>query len=304
LIRGGSGTGNANGGVGISTTGGSSDTSFAGPGIVAAGGGSTSNSGGIGVIAIGGESILGASGIGVQGVGGGSIFTQGSGGTGLFGLGGTGYGAGNHAGDGVAGILATGLGGAENGRGGYFVGNVEVVGTLDVIGSKNFKIDHPLDPENKYLYHAAIESSEVLNIYSGNVTTDGQGFAVITLPDWFEAVNRDFRYQLTSIGVPSQGLYIAEKINNGQFKIAGGQPGMEVSWQVTGARSDAAMRKHPFKLEEKKPLSERGTYLSPEAFDQPEERGSAWARYPQTMQQLKQQRLEAEQTRKQKAVDR
>src|ERR1044072_7708781 len=76
---------------------------------------------------------------------------------------------------------------------------VSIPGNLKVTGSKNFRIDHPLDPENRYLYHAAIESAEVLNLYTGNVITDKKGQAIVTLPDWFEAINQDFRYQLTEI---------------------------------------------------------------------------------------------------------
>jgi hypothetical protein len=58
---------------------------------------------------------------------------------------------------------------------------------------------------------------------------------------------------------------------------------MKVSWQVTGVRSDKTMLKHPFKAVENKSLRERGTYLTPEAFDQPEERGIMWSRYPELM---------------------
>ena len=68
---------------------------------------------------------------------------------------------------------------------GYFDGNIEVTGT--VFGSaKDFKIDHPLDPANKYLVHTSVESSEMMNIYTGNVTTDELGIATVTLPDWFK----------------------------------------------------------------------------------------------------------------------
>ena len=36
-------------------------------------------------------------------------------------------------------------------------------------GAKGFAIDHPVDPGGKFLYHLAVESSEMLNSYSGNV---------------------------------------------------------------------------------------------------------------------------------------
>src|SRR5205085_12400073 len=101
-------------------------------------------------------------------------------------------------------------------------------GSLSVSGTKNFKIDHPLDPENKYLYHAAIESSEVLNIYSGNVTTDENGDATVFLPEWFEALNRDFRYQLTVIGSFNQAM-VASKIKDNTFTIKTNGAKVEVS---------------------------------------------------------------------------
>lgn len=221
--------------------------------------------------------------------------------------------AGCHSGDGGTGVVAYGgeasVAGAYSGWGLYAGagsvsngasrvpaiitnGNVSVQGDLNVTGNKNFKIDHPSDPENKYLLHAAVESSEVLNLYSGNVTTDEQGKAVVELPDWFEALNQDFRYQLTVINTFAQAI-IAEKIKGNRFVIQTNAPGVEVSWQVTGVRSDAYMLKHPFKVEEKKPERERGTYLSPEAFGQPEEKGVMWAVQPELMRQLKERREKA-----------
>ena len=115
---------------------------------------------------------------------------------------------------------------------GTSVETVVVPGGLNVQGTKNFRIDHPLDPENKYLYHAAIESSEVLNIYSGNVTTDKKGYAVVTLPEWFEAINRDFRYQLTVIGAFAQAI-VANEVRGNRFAIKTNIPNTKVSWQVT-----------------------------------------------------------------------
>jgi hypothetical protein len=172
-----------------------------------------------------------------------------------------------------------------SGNAGYFQGNVQVVGNLSASGAKNFRIDHPLDPENKYLVHASIESSEVLNLYSGNVTLNPNGEATVQLPDWFEALNRDFRYALTAIGAPGPSLYVAEKLANHQFKIAGGQPGAEVSWQITGVRSDAYMKKHPMQVEVEKTEIERGHYLQPELYNQLEEKSIDSAHHPELMPQ-------------------
>jgi hypothetical protein len=183
---------------------------------------------------------------------------------------------------------------SSSGLAGLFDGNVEVSGDLAVNGVKSFRIDHPLNPENKYLYHAAIESSEVLNIYSGNVTTDANGLAAVVLPPWFEALNKDLRYQLTVVGTFAQAI-VAEKVRNNRFMVKTSAPNVEVSWQVTGVRSDAAMITHPFQTERDKPERERGTYLKPEAHGQPEERGVEWTRNPQLMQQLKQMREQKKQ---------
>ena len=146
-------------------------------------------------------------------------------------------------------------------------GAVSITGTLSATGTKNFRIDHPLDPGNKYLTHAAVESSEVLNLYSGNATLDDSGAAVVQLPDWFEAINKDFRYQLTNIGGFAP-VYIAEEVSGGRFKIAGGKPGAKVSWQVTGVRNDAWEKAYPMVVEADKG-ADRGHYLTPELYGQP-----------------------------------
>jgi len=149
------------------------------------------------------------------------------------------------------------------------IGAITIPGDLYVGGTKNFRIDHPLDPANKFLFHAAIESSEVLNLYSGNVALDASGEAVVKLPDWFEIINKDFRYQLTSIGAPGRDLYIAEEVSGGRFKIAGGKPGGKVSWQVSGVRNDAWEKAHPMVVEADKG-AQRGQYLTPELYGAPE----------------------------------
>jgi len=175
---------------------------------------------------------------------------------------------------------------------GVFTGDVAVSGNLDVQGSKNFRIDHPLDPENRYLVHAAIESDEVLDQYTGNVVLGADGSAWVQLPDWFESINTDFRYQLTPVGAPAPGLYVAEEIRDGRFRIAGGRSGLTVSWLVTARRNDRHMRAHPFRAERPKPERLRGSYLDPEAWGQPPERSEAWVAHPETMR-----RLEASQER-------
>ena len=110
------------------------------------------------------------------------------------------------------------------------------------------------------------------NIYDGTVVLDNNGETIVNLPDWFEALNRDFRYQLTCIGGYAQ-IYIAQEIYNNQFKIAGGKPGLKVSWQITGIRHDAYAEKNRIPVEERKSTEEKGKYLNPEAFGLPENMG-------------------------------
>ncbi|MBK6976531.1 MAG: hypothetical protein IPH28_05005 [Cytophagaceae bacterium] len=150
-------------------------------------------------------------------------------------------------------------------------GNLTVGGNLSK-GSGTFKIDHPQDPENKYLLHSFVESPDMMNIYNGNIITDSKGYATIKLPDYFEALNMDFRYQLTVIGAFSQAI-VAEKVKKNQFKIQTQKPNVEVSWQVTGVRKDAYAEKNRIKTEVEKPDDEKGYYLHPEAYDLPANRG-------------------------------
>ena len=118
------------------------------------------------------------------------------------------------------------------------------------------------------------------NIYDSVVTLDSEGEAVVELPPWFEPLNQDFRYQLTPIGAPGPNLYVAEKIRGSRFRIAGGQPGMEVSWQVTGIRHDVYAEAHRSPVEQEKPEAERGFYLHPDLFGEPPEKSVEWARRP------------------------
>jgi hypothetical protein len=111
------------------------------------------------------------------------------------------------------------------------------------------------------------------NIYDGVVTLDENGTARVQLPDWFEALNQDFRYQLTAIGAAMPNLYISQEVNGNTFQIAGGETGMKVSWQVTGIRKDQYAEAYRIPVEEDKPPDELGTYLYPEVFAQPEELG-------------------------------
>ncbi|RYU93709.1 hypothetical protein [Emticicia agri] len=155
----------------------------------------------------------------------------------------------------------------SNSYAGYFYGKVHVNGTLSK-SSGSFKIDHPLDPQNKYLSHSFVESPDMMNVYNGNTKTDQHGRATVQLPQYFEALNVDFRYQLTVIGSFAQAI-VLEEIQNNQFVIATDKPHIKVSWQVTGIRNDAYAKKNRIIPEEDKQGKEKGKFLNAEAFGLP-----------------------------------
>jgi hypothetical protein len=184
------------------------------------------------------------------------------------------------------GATASGVWGiSSSGWAGLFSGNLSVSGTISA-GVKDFKIDHPIDPANKFLYHASVESSEMKTIYDGTATLDSKGEAMVQMPSWFEALNGEFHYQLTCVGGYAP-IYIAQKIQKNTFKIAGGTPGLEVDWQVTGVRHDAYAQAHPLDVEVEKPENQRGYYLHPELFGQSPEKSLEWADHPEVMKRIR-----------------
>ncbi len=164
-------------------------------------------------------------------------------------------------------VAIRGVNSVSGGLAGRFEGNVNVTGTLSAT-TKLFRIDHPLDPANRYLQHIAIESDEMANLYSGNVVTDAKGYARVDLPAWFEALNRDFRYQLTVIGSFARAM-VAEEVAGNRFAIRTDEPNTKVSWQVTGIRQDAWAQRNRIPVELDKAGAERGKYLHPEAHGAP-----------------------------------
>ncbi len=177
---------------------------------------------------------------------------------------GAGYGVYGSTPPGGYGVVGSNGGSNTSGYAGWFNGRVAVLGTLSK-GGGSFRIDHPLDPANKTLSHSFVESPDMMNIYNGNVTTDAAGFATVTLPDWFEALNRDFRYQLTVIGQFAQAI-VAEEIKDNQFRIQTDKPGVKISWQVTGIRHDPFAEAYRIPVEEEKSGDERGRYLYPDVY--------------------------------------
>ena len=252
--------------------------------------------GGTGVL---GESTICCSGLGGEFVGANAPSSSGLNGTiGVLGLGGTGDlatssdGAGGLFQGGNKGINGDGIDAvAGSGLAGNFSGNLNVSGVISA-GTKDFKIDHPLDPANKYLVHASVESSEMMDIYTGNVITDAQGEAAVQLPDWFEVLNADFRYQLTVIGQFAQAI-VSREIQDHQFQIRTNAPNVKVSWQVTGVRQDAFAKAHPLVVEQEKEERLRGYYIHPELYGAPRDRQIEWARHPQMMKQVEERRVKA-----------
>ncbi len=153
-------------------------------------------------------------------------------------------------------------------------GNLEVAGDLTKAGG-TFKIDHPADPSHRYLVHSFIESPDRKNVYDGVAVLDASGEVVVGLPGYFDALNRDARIQLTPIGLFSP-LFVKHEVKAGRFTIGGGVVGQRVHWQVTGIRKDPWAEAHPLVVEPKKAGAERGTYLHPELYGQPETKGRAW----------------------------
>ena len=147
-------------------------------------------------------------------------------------------------------------------------------GNLGATGTKTFVIDHPNDPANKTLRHFSVESNEILNIYRGNASFDSNGEAVVILPNYFDNINRNPTYQLTPIG-GFANLYIKQKIENNRFVIAGGSPGLEVSWTVTAERNDAYLQQNPQQreVELEKRDGQKGKYFMPNLYGQPKEKG-------------------------------
>jgi len=155
-------------------------------------------------------------------------------------------------------------------------------GRLGASGTKSFCIDHPLDPENKYLLHYSSESPTPQNFYSGNVTTDASGKAWVTLPDYFAEVNTNFKYQLTVVDDNESNTFVqakvGRKIQGNTFLVMTSAPQVEVSWRIEADRNDLWVRKHGAPDVQEKNEYTRGTYLEPELYGLPKERGTFYAR--------------------------
>jgi hypothetical protein len=154
-------------------------------------------------------------------------------------------------------------------------------GRFGASGTKSFRIDHPLDPENKYLLHYSTESPSPQNFYSGNVTTDSSGYAWVQLPDYFDEINKNFKYQLTVVDDGDSNGFVMAKVSQAirgnRFQLRTSAPHMTVSWRIEADRNDRYMRNRPSTDEEPKVGYEKGTYQHPEFYGQPKTRGVIYA---------------------------
>lgn len=159
----------------------------------------------------------------------------------------------------------------------FGLGHARVTGDMTAQGTATaaaarYRIDHPTSAApDRTLSHGLVGSNEWKNVYDGTAVCNAGGEAVVSLPSWFGRLNRETRIQLTPIGAPAP-LFVANKVSGNQFVIAGGAPGQEVYWQVTGVRRDRWAEAHPLRVEETKRGKEAGRLLHPE------ERGAAASR--------------------------
>jgi hypothetical protein len=74
--------------------------------------------------------------------------------------------------------------------------------------------------------------------YSGEVWTDHEGRAVVSLPPFVRAHVAGFDYELTAVGSPAEAS-VAEPIADGKFAIVTEQPHVKVAWRITPLREPA-----------------------------------------------------------------
>ncbi|HWP31659.1 MAG TPA: hypothetical protein VNK96_08055 [Fimbriimonadales bacterium] len=208
-------------------------------------------------------------GIGVYGLANSLVGTEA---TGVFGRSNASFGIGVEGRVPDTGNVNVGVMGVNEGEAGF---GLYSLGRFGASGTKSFQIDHPLSPDTHYLNHFCTEGPEPYNAYSGNVVTDARGYATVQLPDYFESINRDFRYQLTVLDDGEREDFVlvkvVRKIRNNQFTIRSSAPNTEVSWRVEAIRNDLWVQKHGFKTKQEKPEEHKGKYLHPELYGMPKE---------------------------------
>jgi hypothetical protein len=95
----------------------------------------------------------------------------------------------------------------------------------------------------------------------------------------FMSLNQQYRYQLTVLHTFAQAI-VSKEIDENKFEISTDKPSTEVSWQVTGLRSDPYMKMHPWKVEEDKAPEQRGKYIDPVSYGLPEDKSINFHKLP------------------------
>lgn len=165
------------------------------------------------------------------------------------------------------------------------------VGRFGATGTKDFRIDHPKAPLEKFLFHYCSEGPEPMNAYSGTITTDAKGYANVELPDYYADINKNERIQLTIVDEDDSETFAQAKViglvMDGSFRIRTSAPGVKVFWRLEAVRNDAWVRRYGAPLEQEKVGNERGKYQQPELYDAPEEMGMYY--HPTTIASTKKQ---------------
>lgn len=135
-------------------------------------------------------------------------------------------------------------GGITTGGASSFGGNVTITGNLLATGTKNFDIADPrYEDESRRLVHASLEGAEAGVYYRGKAKLSN-GSAVVTLPEYFEALTRaeERTVQLTCENGWSP-LYVDGAIAAGKFTVKtapGGKNDQQFFWEVKAVRKDVA----------------------------------------------------------------
>ena len=66
---------------------------------------------------------------------------------------------------------------------------------------------------------------------------------------------------------------MSSKVANNKFTIKTDKPNVEVSWQVTGVRNDPYTQSHRATAEQDKSDDNKGRYIHPESYGQPDSKG-------------------------------
>ena len=112
--------------------------------------------------------------------------------------------------------------------------------------------------------------------YSEDLSSD-HAIAQLNQPGWRDPVFHVFasrrdglHSQLTCVGGYAP-VYIAQEVAGNQFTIAGGAPGLKVSWQISALRDDPYLRDNRVEAETDKTGDEIGRYWYPAGYGQPVE---------------------------------